>query len=849
MSQTLRLHRGDPLPTDAETAARNAAPESADAVLAKGHPWLRFPSKLEAAFRVDTLAPRRIHLMACGVLGAVGVGTGVLNLRHLAPDVDPQAWVMLASWMACCVLSLLMAWRMPVNWRRHWQLEAVTASLALAINAIIIWVATVTLGDVGFTHVTTTVIAVIYVCIAARLRFRWALGTAVLSFAAYAIFVEGASPYQTQLVRSHINFLGLSSVFALMANYAFEHRERRTWLRHKLEQQRRTVLMDASVRLQQLAIRDPLTGMLNRRQFDTELELAWARAAFTHQPLSVLMVDVDFFKLYNDAYGHPAGDACLIQLSKALTCAAQAHGGVAARIGGEEFCLLLPACALAQAMDAGATLCDDISAARLAHCNSPVASYVTVSVGAAQARPAEGGTPLALMAQADLALYEAKASGRDRVCAAACEVAVAAPVVGAGSADGPILPLPPVPGATYAATLAGGFRRLRFPAQQEAAYLAHHANSRRKQLAVMSVLGMLIYNGYGWVNSAMFSDIDQSVLLMQLWLSVGVLLLSAVGYRRRMHPLWREGLYSVFTTAVGVFSVWVLSHSQQMSTLSYIVCLVMIPMFAGVGARQPFWFTCLPALITAIASISLFNPVGDAQAMVMMNSLFIITNITAYTLILAYTLEHGARKEWLFAQIERLQREALELTTLGLRQLSVQDALTGICNRRQFEDDLEFVWGNSLRAGRPVAMLIIDVDHFKRYNDGYGHPAGDRCLKQIAHMIHQQAQSANGMAARLGGEEFGVLLPDSGIADALQWGEALCAAVRNAGMVHRFAESGHVTVSAGAASVVPARHVDRVSLFAIADEALYQAKRAGRDRVQSLDTRDQAKVPLQNTGT
>lgn len=814
---------------------------SADSVLARGHAWLRFPAQLEAEFRADTLEPRRRLLAACGVIGCLGVLIGSSNINTLTPEVGPLVWRIVWLWLATTLGCIVAIWLYPPRWRRNWHAEALTAGLALTMGALITWMATASRADTAFTHSAMAAIPVMYTCIAARQRFIWALGGAILSFLGYLFFVKGFTPAQELIVAGNVKLMALSYLFVLVANYAFEHRERRNWLLRKQERQQRSVLMDTTLRLHDLSIRDPLTGLHNRRQFDADLDDAWSQALSTDQPLSLLMVDVDHFKLYNDSYGHPSGDACLVRVSHALSGLAHGLGGVAARIGGEEFALLLPGLTPSQAQQAGESLCLAIHGAGIAHKASAVASCVTLSAGVAHAWPAQGGTQVSLMAQADSALYQAKAQGRNQVCMAPeglpeRDTSRAADEV-TGIADEPLQP--PTQEAAYTRTLEGQFHWLRFPADQEAAYLQHNAGQRRRQLAAMSVLGMVLYNGYGFSSRHLFPDIQDSTLGVQLWLSVVILVLTGLAYGLRLSPLAREGVHSLGTTLVGVASTWIISHSLSTSALSYAVSLVLIPMFSGVGARQPFWFTCIPAVITSLAAPLLLKPVGPQQMLVFMDSLFIIMNNTVYTLILAYTLEYGARKEWLLAQVARLQDEALVAASQRLHRLSMLDPLTGICNRRQFEDDLQCMWADSLRDPRPLAMLIVDVDHFKLYNDSYGHPAGDRCLRQIATVITKATQTVGGLTARLGGEEFGILLPGGSLADAIRLGEQVCDAVRQARITHRHAPgAGYLTVSIGAASLMPQAEVTQVALFAMADEALYRAKHAGRNRVMAVHRRD-----------
>jgi diguanylate cyclase (GGDEF)-like protein len=185
--------------------------------------------------------------------------------------------------------------------------------------------------------------------------------------------------------------------------------------------------------LEQLTSIDPLTGIANRRTFEAALDQEWRRAMRHGAPLSLLMIDVDFFKRFNDTYGHVAGDDCLRRVAKVLADNARRAGEVAARYGGEEFAVLLPQVDLEEAQRLAERICNQVRALNVPHAASEVAAQVTVSVGVASA-PAALGTgaggalPLgrggrggearsaatALVEMADKALYAAKTSGRNR---------------------------------------------------------------------------------------------------------------------------------------------------------------------------------------------------------------------------------------------------------------------------------------------------------------------------------------------------------------------------------------------------------------------------------------------------
>ncbi|HET8871950.1 MAG TPA: diguanylate cyclase, partial [Aquabacterium sp.] len=596
---------------------------------------------------------------------------------------------------------------------------------------------------------------------------------------------------------------------------------------------------------------------LNRRQFDKELAQACSQATTAQQSVAMLMVDVDYFKRYNDTYGHPAGDACLVQVSQVLRQLAHDHDGIAARLGGEEFALLLPGCTQDQAVDAGTALCERVRAASIVHSASAVAQHVTVSVGAAQLGPSDAGHAESLVKLADQALYQAKEAGRDRVCVADWPAtanptpAALLPVLcdaNAESADVMIDAAGPVsdsPEVAYAQTLQSKFLWLRFPDEQEVDYQQEHAAQRRLLLLIMSVLGLGIYQLYLLSSLPMFSDLPGDALTVQMRFSAGVLIIALVSHKLPVSSSWwREALFSVCASLMAVMTLWLLSQSQQSTALSFAASLALVPLFAGAGARQPFWFTCVSGVITCAAAVWLLKPMGTEQSLILQDSLLMIVNNTVFALILAYTLEYGERKAWLLSNIERLQGQKLLEATRRLHELSTQDPLTGICNRRYFDAVFDGLWNESVQDRQPLAFLIIDVDYFKRYNDGYGHPAGDRCLQQVAATISQVAQTEQALVARLGGEEFGMLLPGGDTEQILKLGEQVCAAVRQAGIEHHYSQvPGHqiVTVSIGAASLLPAEGGNRRALVAMADDALYQAKNLGRNRVEALRVPQQAR--------
>jgi diguanylate cyclase (GGDEF)-like protein len=177
----------------------------------------------------------------------------------------------------------------------------------------------------------------------------------------------------------------------------------------------------------------------------------------------------------------------------------------------------------------------------------------------------------------------------------------------------------------------------------------------------------------------------------------------------------------------------------------------------------------------------------------------------------------------------------LEKTNHELQRLSAIDSLTGIANRRRFDEAMLCEWRRCSRSGKPLSLLMLDVDLFKLFNDHYGHQMGDECLKIVAHTLAETTQRPNDMVARYGGEEFATVLPETNAEGALAVGEAMRADIEGLRIDHAWSSvSQVVTISVGAACVIPPRDGEAgiYALIKAADDALYRAKEAGRNRVE-----------------
>ncbi len=185
----------------------------------------------------------------------------------------------------------------------------------------------------------------------------------------------------------------------------------------------------------------------------------------------------------------------------------------------------------------------------------------------------------------------------------------------------------------------------------------------------------------------------------------------------------------------------------------------------------------------------------------------------------------------------RERTEALRAANRELELLAALDGLTGIPNRRRFDDEFDRSWADYRRREAPLALILADIDSFKLYNDTYGHQAGDDALASVAQVVFQSSQRATDFAARYGGEEFVVLLPDTELHDAVRIAESMNEKVGQLKIPHQSAEAGEwVSLSLGVASLIPHRDLQKSVLLDLADRALYKAKENGRNQVAVAET-------------
>jgi diguanylate cyclase (GGDEF)-like protein/PAS domain S-box-containing protein len=183
---------------------------------------------------------------------------------------------------------------------------------------------------------------------------------------------------------------------------------------------------------------------------------------------------------------------------------------------------------------------------------------------------------------------------------------------------------------------------------------------------------------------------------------------------------------------------------------------------------------------------------------------------------------------------KKKEQELLDLQK-ELETLSFEDGLTGISNRRMFDLHLERLWEQARANGRPLSLILADIDHFKPYNDRYGHLRGDECLREIAHALRLVGDRPDDVVARFGGEEFVLLLPDTPATEARSRAELCQRLIAELGIEHEAGVCPLVTASFGVGSILPTGDAASTDFLQAVDALLYAAKQKGRNRIEAMD--------------
>ncbi len=381
-------------------------------------------------------------------------------------------------------------------------------------------------------------------------------------------------------------------------------------------------------------------------------------------------------------------------------------------------------------------------------------------------------------------------------------------------------------------TLEQGLSGLQFEAQLESRF-EHYFNLRYLHLnRVYALAGALINSFFCFADQLVLGPAADDVLVVRVLAAVfviGLVLLSHIGwFVQRIQMLLCLGAYSIQLSLIGIAA-----HAAQAGIFHYqsgtIICVV----FALAVLRLQFQFALPLALMlwfSQILGMHFFMALPTTQ---FIELLFIHTAVTIIAAMMGFRMEYETRMNFLRQAVLRADRRNLEDARDELRKLSLIDPLTAIANRRHFDNALQSEWNRAQRDQTPLALIMLDVDHFKKYNDLYGHDQGDTCLIAVATLLRNSMRRATDTLARYGGEEFAIILANTGPHTASGIAKQLVKDVAGLKILHKGAEEpvGIVTISAGVSAILPTAESAKEQLLQAADQALYQAKRCGRNCV------------------
>jgi diguanylate cyclase (GGDEF)-like protein len=385
------------------------------------------------------------------------------------------------------------------------------------------------------------------------------------------------------------------------------------------------------------------------------------------------------------------------------------------------------------------------------------------------------------------------------------------------------------------ARLGRGWRGARFDPSLRAEYDRETARSRVRVLRILAWFSLLMTPVAIWMDASTSPIVGQNSIVIRLTVLLPLQILGLVALRERA-PVWLQGVaFVVPNVAASMLGAALGMLAPPFMSDAYIGMAISMPFIVNIMASpRPIEAIAYMLLVlfgvTFVCRAGLLGPPKDvlpALESSMMGSIMALAWVCRAELL--------KRRSFLHALIARIRGEELALANARLEALSNTDALTGVGNRRQFDDKLDCAWQLGVDYGTPLAVLMVDADHFKGFNDALGHSAGDDCLRSVAAAIRDAVAPHGGLVTRFGGEEFAVLLEQTPLDRASDVAEDIRLAVQDLQISHPFGPLGRVTVSIGVASCVPLRPDTPALLVNAADAALYLAKAQGRNRTVAAD--------------
>lgn len=373
--------------------------------------------------------------------------------------------------------------------------------------------------------------------------------------------------------------------------------------------------------------------------------------------------------------------------------------------------------------------------------------------------------------------------------------------------------------------------KLRFPDLLEIEFQQDYCQRYRTHMQLAMLLGILALLGSGLVDPFWQAEVAAQVWQIRLLMVLpmfGLLLLARTSLGERYMQL--------FTTLSGCIAVCGLVgisiHSIEPFNHYYSGAITIVMLVVFVLSRLQFhWGVIAAPIMLIILSVGLLV-FKDASFMLWTINFFVAVTSAIFALVGTFLIERSLRQNYLQSRLLNFEKLGLEESNLRLQYLNAIDGLTQIANRRSLDMTLSTEWQRAYRKNEPLGLVMIDVDHFKLFNDTYGHQAGDECLRGVADTLKGFARRPGDLVARYGGEEFVLILTNATTEQAAAVAERVRDKIVELAIPHQHSSHGNVTASFGVASIVPSStQQGPEALLLAADQALYHAKDNGRNRV------------------
>ena len=359
-------------------------------------------------------------------------------------------------------------------------------------------------------------------------------------------------------------------------------------------------------------------------------------------------------------------------------------------------------------------------------------------------------------------------------------------------------------------------------------FLRATEETRRRMFTGLSLGGTILYNLFLTIDAKTVPDVIGLAAILQLCIATPITLACLVLVHRRLATAHAMACVTLLTMTICTLVILWCTRAPHADLMACVFSMFVLS--CNLLVALPFrWALGLTTAINVLVTVvALSDPALDATS----SSFAIITLVSAsaYSLVGNYRIEAGVRRAFLSALRESLRATLLVQENTALRTQVYLDALTGLRNRRCYEETLARVWNES--TGREVTLLMIDIDHFKRLNDHYGHASGDQCLQSVANTLARFSRRSSDVLARYGGEEFAFISQTLDRVSAIEVAEDLRTAVAALKIDIGTGSPISVTISIGAAVMTPVSSSTPADLFLAADAALYRAKNTGRNRTE-----------------